>query len=142
MKTLGIDFGERRIGLALSDPEGRFALPLRTLERTDDRAAIERIRDIVIEEGVSRLVVGEPRRPVDGGETAAGRRVRSFGAKLARATGLPIEWIDESLTSHEAETRLREAGFARGRRALKLDALAAQIVLQEALDRRPPRDGR
>jgi putative Holliday junction resolvase len=136
MKTLGIDFGERRIGLALSDPEGRLALPLRTLERTDDRRVIELIEAVVREEEVALLVVGEPRRPSDGGQTAASRRVRSFGEKLARATGLPVEWIDESHTSQEAESRLREAGVSAAQRARRIDAVAAQIVLQEALDRR------
>jgi len=93
MRTLGIDFGERRIGLAVSDPEGRFALPLETVERRDDRSAIARLLEIAEREGVESLVVGEPRRPADGGETEAGRRARRFGERLGRASGLPVEWI-------------------------------------------------
>jgi putative Holliday junction resolvase len=139
MRTLGIDFGERRIGLALSDEEGRFALPSRVVERTSDAAAIAEIATLAAAEGVAALVVGEPRRPADGAATAAGRRARSFGEKLAAATGLPVEWIDESLTSREAEARLRDAGARPRTRRERRDALAAQILLQEALDRRARR---
>jgi len=137
MRALGIDFGERRIGLALSDPEGRFALPHGVVERSSDRGAIAAIARLVVEEGVERLVVGEPRRPADGARGEAAERVRAFAAKLARATGLEIEWVDETLTSREAEERLRAAGGSRRARRDRLDAIAAQILLQEALDRRP-----
>jgi putative Holliday junction resolvase len=135
-RTLGIDFGERRIGLAISDAEGRFALPLRTLERRSDREALAEIAELARAEEVGALVVGEPRRPSDGGPTAAGARARRFGERLARATGLPVEWIDESLTTREAAARLREAGVPPAERAARLDQVAAQILLQEALDRR------
>lgn len=144
MRALGIDFGERRIGLALSDPEGRFALPYRVLERSSDHDAIAAIAAIAAEEGVTRLVVGEPRRPADGAAGSAVLRVRRFAARLARRTGLAIEWVDESLTSHAAAERLRGAGghrrADRARRA-NLDAVAAQILLQEALDRAGGGDG-
>lgn len=136
MRTLGIDFGERRIGLAVSDPEGRFALPLETLERRDDRSAIACLLEVVEREGVEALVIGEPRRPSDGGETEAGRRARRFGERLGRAARLPVEWIDESNTSREAAARLAELGPSARRRPGVEDAIAAQIVLQEALDRR------
>lgn len=137
MRALGIDFGERRIGLALSDPEGRFALPLRVLERTSDAAAIAAIADIARAEKVELLVVGEPRR-LGGGESPMLERARGFGEKLGAATGLPLEWIDEAFTSAAAAERLREAGLDARRARGKLDAVAAQILLQEALDRRRP----
>jgi putative holliday junction resolvase len=136
MRTLGIDFGERRIGLALSDPEGRLAVAWRSLARASDRAAVDEIAALAAAEEVEALVVGEPRRVADGAETAAGRRARTFGERLARATGLPVEWIDEALTSREAEERLRAAGVPPAERARRRDALAAEILLQEALDRR------
>ena len=135
MRALGIDFGERRIGLALSDPEGRFALPYRVLERTSDHDAIAAIAAIAAEEGIARLVVGEPRRPADGAAGSAALRVRRFAARLARRTGLAVEWVDESLTSRAAAERLREGGVGRRGRRQQLDAVAAQILLQEALDR-------
>jgi len=136
MKMLAIDFGERRIGLALSDPEGRFALPWKTLERSSDRAAIAAIRELVREENIEALVIGEPLRPADGGETAATRRVRSFGERLARACELPVEWIEETLTSREADRRLRAAGVSAATRRARSDAVAAQILLEEAIERR------
>jgi putative pre-16S rRNA nuclease len=142
MKTLGIDFGERRIGLALSDAEGRIALAHGAIERRSDRQAIEEIAALVEAEAVGALVVGEPRRPSDGAATAAALRARTFGERLARRTGLPVAFVDETLSSVEAEERLREAGVPVSRRAARRDALAAEIVLQEALDRARGREPR
>ena len=136
MRALGIDFGERRIGLAISDPAGGYALPWKVLERSSDRAAVETIAALAAEEGVELLVIGEPRRPLDGESGAAARRARGFGAKLARRTGLEVVWVDETLTSRAAAARLGESGAARRARRERLDAVAAQILLQEALDRR------
>ena len=135
MRTLGIDFGEKRIGLAISDPEGRLALPLEVVERTDDRTAASAIAEIVEREEVTSLVVGEPKR-LDGSEGAAARRARAFAQKLAATTGLPWEMVDESLTSREAASRLRQAGIDPTRHPERVDVLSAQILLQEALDRR------
>lgn len=135
MRVLGIDFGERRIGLAISDPEGRLAVPLTTIERTTDRAAIGRIADLARREGVGRLVVGEP-KGLDGGRGEAAERARRFAGKLAEALALPWEAVDEALTSVEAEQRLTAAGVDVRRHPERIDAVAAQILLQEALDRR------
>lgn len=136
MRTLGIDFGEKRIGLALSDREGRFALPYRTIARTSDREAIAQLQAIVREEEVEALAMGEPRRPADGAPTSGSRRARAFGERLAATTALPIAWVDETLTSGEADARLAEAGVPRARRAERRDQVAAQIILEEALARR------
>lgn len=133
MKTLGVDFGERRIGLAISDPEGRWALPLETLERRDDRSAIRGIAEVARREAAEKLVVGEPRR-LDGSRGEAAERARAFAAKLARATGLPYTCVDEALTSRQASERLREAGIDPRRHPERVDQVAAQILLQEALD--------
>jgi putative Holliday junction resolvase len=100
MRSLGIDFGEKRIGLAVSDPAGSVATPLDTLIRKSDHEAIERISDIARREGVERLVVGEP----------------------------------VGLDGHRGE-RLREAGVDPRRHPERIDALAAQILLQQTLDR-------
>jgi putative Holliday junction resolvase len=136
MRALGIDFGEKRIGLAISDPDGRFAVPLTTLERRNDRSALRQIAEIVRREGVERLILGEP-KGLDGrgGETA--ERVRRFGERLAEMTGLPLERVDEALTSAEAAGRLRQAGIGSRREPGRIDAVAAQILLQEVLDRGP-----
>lgn len=137
MRSLGIDFGEKRIGLAISDPAGRFALPLTTLERRNDRSALRQIAEIARQEGVGRLVLGEP-VGLDGQRGANADRVRRFGERLVELTGLPLELVNEALTTVEAQERLREAGIGvrRGRKEpARIDALAAQILLQEALDR-------
>lgn len=135
MRYLGIDFGEARIGLALSDPEGRFAVPLKTLPRQNDRAAAREIAEIARAEGVERLVLGEP-VGLDGIRGEAAERVRRFGKKLETAAGLPVEMIEEALTSVAADERLREAGVDTRKNRERIDAVAAQILLQDALDRR------
>jgi len=136
MRSLGIDFGERRIGLAISDPEGRLALPLTTLERRNDRSAVREIAEIARREGVGRLVLGEP-VGLDGQRGEAAERVRRFGNRLAGITGLPVRLINESLTTVEAQERLRAAGVDTRREPERIDAVAAQILLQEALDSEP-----
>jgi putative holliday junction resolvase len=129
MRSLGIDFGERRIGLAISDPEGRLAVPLTTLERRNDRSAVREIEEIARREGVGRLVLGEP-VGLDGQRGEAAERVRRFGDRLAGMTGLPVRLINESLTTVEAQERLRAAGVDPRREPGRIDAIAAQILLQ------------
>lgn len=138
MRTLGIDFGERRIGLAISDSGGRLALPHSTMERGTDRRAAYRIAALAREEEVERLVLGEP-RGLDGSVGDNVERVRRFGARLEKASGLPVIYVDESLTMVEAAERLAEAGSDRHDRQELRDAVAAQILLQEALDREASR---
>lgn len=140
LRALGIDFGEKRIGLAVSDPEGRWALPLTTLERQTDRRAAYAIASIAQVEEVEVLVLGEPLGE-DGEVGEAALRVRRFGERLSRAARLPLIRVNERLTTVEASERLRQAGLE-GRVAspgsrkqdARRDTVAAQIILQEALD--------
>ncbi len=133
MRALGIDFGEKRIGLAISDPEGRWALPLTTtLERGTDRRAAYAIAEIARREAVEVLVLGEP-LGLDGEAGDAALRVRRFGERLRRAARLPVVRQNEALTTVEAAERLSHTGGEP--RDGRLDAVAAQILLQEALDR-------
>lgn len=131
MRTLGIDFGEKRIGLAISDSQGRLAVPLDTLVRETDRRSVYQLAALASSEGVEHVVIGEPRSIMDGGDNEACQRIRRFGAKLAKASKLPITYVDETLTTVEAAARLQAAGNDTAKRR---DALAAQILLQEALD--------
>ena len=135
MKALGIDFGEKRIGLAMSDAEGRYAIPYKTLTRRSDQQAIEELSALAEEESIELIVLGDPRN-LDGSAGLQSERVAAFSRKLAAALDLPIETVNESLTSHEANSRLREAGLTARQRRERVDSLAAQILLQEALDRR------
>jgi putative Holliday junction resolvase len=133
MRVLGIDFGEVRIGIAVSDPEAKMAIPLTTLIRVNDRAAIEEIRQIVEREGVDRIVLGEPRN-MDGSLGEAARRVRSFREKLRGQLAIRCDLTDESLTSVEARERLRDAGVDVHRSPERIDQLAAQILLEQYLE--------
>lgn len=134
MRTLGIDFGERRVGLAISDPDGHMALPLTTLNRKSDEQLLDEIARLVEEKEVGRLILGWPRNQ-DGSRNEATRRVESFGRKLERRLGLPVELVDEALTSREAERQLRQSGANLRKHPERIDALAASLLLQEFLDR-------
>lgn len=132
MTRLGIDFGETRIGLALSDPEGRVVVPLETFERRSDRKAVGKIAQVAREHGVTALVVGDPLN-LDGCRGEASERVHRFAAKLAERTGLPVHRVPETLTSNEARRRLRDAGVDVAKEPERLDSAAAQILLEEFL---------
>jgi putative Holliday junction resolvase len=144
-RLLAIDFGERRVGLALSDPEGRFAVPYGTLRRSSDRELLRELRQIADDEAVAGLVLGEP-RDAAGRPRPAAERIRRFAAVLSRALERPVELVDESLTSVEAAERLRAAGVDARRRPERIDAVAAQVMLEEVLARpsvrapEPPED--
>lgn len=135
MKAMGIDFGEKRVGLALSDADGRYAIPWKTLARQSDQQVIEELGALAAEESISLIVVGDPRK-LDGSSGPQSKRVAAFSKKLAASLDLPLETVNESLTSHEALARLRDAGLTARQSRKQVDSLAAQILLQEALDRR------
>jgi putative Holliday junction resolvase len=149
MRILGLDIGERRIGVAISDPEERLAVPLKTLPSRGDTADVGAIADLARREGVEALVLGLP-LSLDGSAGAQAQRVRGFGEALAEAVSQPVEYWDERFSSAEAERLLSQAGAAtskgrggRRRAPVGQDALAAAIILQSFLDhrrqgRRPP----
>jgi putative Holliday junction resolvase len=134
-RTLALDFGDRRIGIALSDPLGLAASPLMTLERTSWAHDFERIRGLVRENEVRRIVVGMP-LDMDGGKGARARQTESFMDRLRGATGLPVIPWDERLTTVQAERILLSGDVGRARRRQVIDQLAAVIVLQAYLDSR------
>lgn len=137
MRWLGVDAGEARVGLAISDPDGRYAIPL---EVVPTKAAFPAIRAVVQREGVGGIVIGLARLP-SGDEGDAARMARRLGARLERL-GVPIEYEDETLTSHAAEGRQAEvqarSGGA-GSRGRPSDDLAASLILQQFLDRQTTR---
>lgn len=132
MRVLAIDFGEARIGLAISDPDGRLAVPLTTLLRKSDAGVLDQLADLVAAEGIQHLVLGEPRN-IDGTLGEAATRVRSFKRKLEARIPLPCDLVDESLTTVEAHERLRDAGVDPRRDPARIDAIAAQILLEQYL---------
>jgi putative holliday junction resolvase len=137
-RILGIDFGERRIGVALSDPTRTIASPLLTLaRRRGKRPPWAEIRRLIEEYEVEEIVVGLP-LDLQGEEGEWAAEVRGFGEQLARRTGLSVHWIDERLSSVQAERAVRGSGLRRAQREEKerVDAAAAAIILQGYLERR------
>jgi putative Holliday junction resolvase len=137
-RILGIDYGERRIGLAISDPTATIAQPLPTLlRRRGKRPPIAAIARLAEEHQVDEIVLGLP-LTLEGEESDWTREVRAFGEKLAERTGRPIRFVDERLTSARAERASRDLGLRRRERQQKerVDAAAAMLILQTYLDRR------
>jgi len=139
MRVLGVDVGERRIGVAISDRSRTLARPLTTLtvERTDD--GVDRVADMIArlreeEDGLDMVVVGLPLQ-LDGSENAATARAVAFVDRLRARVPVVILTEDERLTSREAESRLAQQERDWRKRKEKLDAAAAAIILQDYLDR-------
>ena len=131
----GIDYGDVRIGVAVSDADRRIASPLENYTRRGTVQDAQWIRRLAEEQEVVLFVVGLPLH-MDGRESEKSLEARRFGAWLAETTSLPIEFFDERLTSHEAEQLLRDADLSRKSRKKRLDMLAARIILQGYLDSR------
>src|SRR5687768_4967958 len=135
---MGIDFGERRTGVALSDPTGTLASPLETLERrAGQRLPLKALEEIARAHEVTALVVGVP-LDLRGEDTEWTTRVRAAGEELARRLDLPVEFVDERFTSVQAQRAVRSAGLPRheGERKDRVDRAAAALILQGWLDRR------
>ena len=138
MRHLGIDYGTRRVGVALSDAGGRFATPVQVLEITTPQQALEQVARVALSEGVEVLVLGIPLN-MDGTEGPAASAVRRWGRELAETTKRPVVLVDERLSSFVAEQALVErkrAGERLSRKGKKrrLDAVAAAQLLQSYLD--------
>lgn len=136
LRALGVDFGEKRIGLAVSDPSGTLATPLDTLRRrAGKRPPLTRLEEIARAHEVEHLVVGLP-LSLDGTESEWCADVRSMGESLALRLGVEVSFMDERLTSVRAERAVRSVGLPKGERERKerVDAAAAQLILQAWLD--------
>jgi putative Holliday junction resolvase len=130
---LAFDFGTRRIGVAVGDWETRLAHPLEVIDAEDNDTRFGRIAALIAEWRPTDLVVGLP-LSMEGEEHDLTRRARRFSNQLHGRFGLPVDMVDERLTSFEADLRLREAGVkGRDRKGLD-DTLAAQQILQDLLD--------
>jgi putative Holliday junction resolvase len=134
-----VDFGSVRVGLAVSDPDRKFAFPLEVRERRDREADADFFRALVEREEVGGLVVGLPVH-LDGREGREAVGARAFGAWLGEVTGLPVSYYDERFTTVQAESALWEAGLTHKRRRQRRDKVAAQMLLQAYLDAGCPPD--
>jgi putative Holliday junction resolvase len=134
MRTLGVDLGRVRIGLALADDVLRTARALTTLTRRGEAEDLAQIAALARDYEVTRAVLGLPLN-MDGSEGPSARLSRAFAPRLAAALGVPVELFDERLSSFEAESRLRERGLSAKDQRGKVDAEAAAVILQGWLDR-------
>jgi putative Holliday junction resolvase len=139
VRVLGIDYGERRIGLAASDETGTFAFPAGVIERGKPGSDLAALREVVAERGIEQVVIGLPLH-LSGREGEAAVAARAFATRIERELGLPVDTIDERFTTVEAERALREQGVSgkRGKRRRKqlVDTTAATLLLRSWLERR------
>lgn len=137
MRVVGIDLGSRRIGVAVSDPSGAVASPHSVVQRTGNRATDHRaIAAVVVEYDADLVVVGLP-RSMDGGLGPAAQAALVEVDELAAVVRVPVETVDERLTTVSAERALRASNVKGEARRRVIDKVAAAILLQAWLDGRP-----
>lgn len=134
-RILALDVGLKRIGLAISDPLGSFAVPSGLVERTSDEVAISKIADIVVREEIGAIVVGMP-LSLDGSLGPQAQDVRGFIEKLRAGLTVSIQEWDERFSTAEAERLLHEAGYKSRNMKQRKDTIAAAVILQAYLDHR------
>lgn len=134
-RILAIDYGSRRMGLAVSDPLGITAQGLETLERKNKRSDFARLERVLREYHVLEIVLGKPLR-MSGEEGTQSRKAAEFAEELRRRFQLPVHLWDERLTSSEANRLLREAEVSLEKRARAVDRMAATLILQSFLQAR------
>lgn len=153
MIVLGIDYGRARIGLALADTDAGLPAPLDTIERINRNEDMRRLRELVRDRGVTQIVVGLPLR-MDGTRGEMAEEATRFAARIRKQLGVPVEMVDERLTSWEAERLLEEQSGRKfhaedhtGHKKRKpadgkttVDAVAAAVILREYLEQ--PRDAK
>src|SRR5690348_73547 len=129
-RILALDYGRRRIGLAISDELGITANPLPVLQRKNRREDMSRLREIASANGVARILIGLPLH-LSGERSEMAEEASRFASRLAKELGLPVEQLDERLTSWEAEQLAKESHHAK---TADLDSLSAAILLREYLE--------
>lgn len=136
MRILGLDFGSRTVGVAVSDPMGWTAQGLETITRPEEnklRKTCARIEALIAEYGAERIVLGYPKN-MNNTEGERVQKTLEFKAMLERRTGLPVELWDERLTTVAADRVLMETGVRRENRKAVVDTIAAVFILQGYLD--------
>lgn len=136
LSVLGLDIGKKRIGIAGCDGTGLIATPIMTLERTGFTDDVEQLSDLIGAREVTLLVIGLP-YGMNGELGQQAQRIQKYAHRLQKVLKLPIEYVDERLSSIEAETRLKhKRGFSPRRDKAQIDAHAAAIILQQWLNQR------
>ena len=132
VRTLALDYGERRIGVALSDPTGAIAQPLETIDART--GALERIAELVVKHEVGQIVVGLPLH-MNGRRGPEAERAHAFGEKVRARANVPVDYLDERWTSLEAERVLEEGGVRKKKQRGRVDPIAAALLLRTWLAR-------
>ena len=132
MRSLGLDVGDVRIGVAVSDPTGTVVEPREAVRAGTRAGAIEQIVELVEREGVGEVVVGTP-VSLDGGLGRQAKKTKVFAELLAERIAAPVRTWDESYSSQAADGIMRESGTRRGRKKGRRDSVAAAVILEEYL---------
>jgi putative Holliday junction resolvase len=135
MRVIAVDPGTKRVGVAVSDPTGTIAQALTTVQAEPRDTLAARLTRIAADQEAARIVVGLPRR-MDGSYGPEAKSARELADELRKASSLPVELVDERLTTVAAERSLLEGGMRRAKRKLSVDRVAATLLLQSHLDRK------
>ena len=138
-RILALDFGEKRIGVAVSDALNIIAQSVGTIERKGIKNDLKKIRDLVQEYNAERLIVGLPLN-MDGTEGKSANRAVDFVKELKKEIDIPIEMVDERLTTAQGERIFLEADLSRKKRKKNIDKIAAQLILQNYLESHVQKD--
>lgn len=135
MRLVGLDVGDRTIGVAVSDPMGWTAQGVTVIQRTSRKKDLSALGALIDEYKAEKFVVGLPRR-TDGSYGPEAEKIYAFGSELEREFGLPVEYWDERFSTVAAERVLLEGDVSRAKRRLVIDKVAATVILQAYLDRK------
>ncbi|MEA2101199.1 MAG: Holliday junction resolvase RuvX [Thermodesulfobacteriota bacterium] len=136
MKIMGIDYGTKRIGIAISDPWGSMSLPLETIQVKKDQSHMQQIQQIVLDYEIEQIVLGMPYN-MDGSTGPMAERVKEWSNCLRQTTGLEIVLWDERLSSFEAHDLLTRHNVPKKKHKDVKDKIAASLILQSYLDEHP-----
>lgn len=134
MRILGIDYGEKRIGLAISDPLGLTAQGLPTIERVNGKDYLKRLADLIKEKDVKKIIVGLP-KSMNNTIGKKAEEVLKFVEVLKTSLNLPVVTVDERLTTVRAYRAMSEAKISLRKKQKKVDMISAQFILQSYLDK-------
>ncbi len=133
MRLLGLDVGEKTIGVAVSDPLGLIAQGVEVIRRSSLKADFERLAQLVDEYNVEKIIVGMPRR-TDGSYGPEAEQMKKFGQRLKKRLAIPVEFWDERFSTVSAERMLISGDVSRAKRRQVVDKVAASVILQSYLN--------
>ncbi len=139
MSILGLDYGEKRIGVAIANGEQHLAIPITVVERASEKEDMDKIVRLIKQYNVERIVVGLP-RSLNGSLGQQAEEVLNFTESLSQHINIPLDTWDERFSTTAAESLFKDAGIKKAKRKKLRDAMAAAIILQGYLDSKKPED--